>query len=118
MPHRLVSRALALMGVCTLSALVLLPLSAQAKKGKKYALLVGVTDYKNASLNPLKFTENDVEELAKLLRAKASGFDEVRVLSHTRGKKDANDLPTAANIEKAIDDLVADKGRTTRSSSA
>jgi uncharacterized caspase-like protein len=74
-------------------------------------LLVRVTNYSNAALRPLKYTENDVKELAKLLLCKASGFDEMRVLSPTRGKKDKADLPTTDNIEKAIDDLVQKKER-------
>ena len=36
-------------------------------KGKKSALLVGVTEYDSSKFTTLKFTDNDVEELAKVL---------------------------------------------------
>lgn len=78
-------------------------------KGKKYALLVGVTEYKGEQFASLRYTENDVEKLADIL--KQAGFDKVRLLSNKVGKKDAADAPTAANIKKAIDELVEDKGR-------
>src|SRR4051794_28118030 len=70
----------------------------QAVKGKKYALLVGVAAYNHSQLPDLKFTENDVEALAEVLRKPKGGFDSVRVLSTTRGKKNRADMPTKANI--------------------
>ena len=81
MSQRSIVRGLALAGVCLTSALVLTPILAQAKKGKSYALLVGVRDYEHAALNTLAYTENDVEELAKLLDRPGSPFHKnVRVL--------------------------------------
>ena len=38
----------------------------------------------------------DAEELAKLLLSPAAGFDSVRVLTTSRGKKDKKDDPTSA----------------------
>ena len=101
--------------LCSLPLLALLVLAvpgeAQQAKGKKYALLVGVTDYNHASLQPLKYTENDVEKMAKLLNQPGSGFANVRLLTSTRGKKHAADAPTGANIKKALAELIADKTR-------
>src|SRR5262249_27616980 len=70
-------------------AALLLPLAdtgrAAPAKGKKYALLVGVKKYKDDKLGDLKYTENDVEELAKLLSSSEGGFSRVIVLTATRG---------------------------------
>jgi hypothetical protein len=75
------------------AALVLLDASqAQTAKGKKHALLVGVRQYAHDSLPDLKHTENDVEEVARVLAR--SGY-RVRLLTSTRGKKAANARPTA-----------------------
>jgi hypothetical protein len=53
------------------AALVLLDgTQAQTDKGKKYALLVGVLEYDSSLLEKLKYAENDVEELGKLLSGK------------------------------------------------
>jgi formylglycine-generating enzyme required for sulfatase activity len=85
--------------------------SDDAKKGKGYALLVGVKDYGGRStLGALKYTENDVEELAKVLDVKGSPFEgNVRILTCTRGKKDKADAPTAENIQKAVRTLIKGK---------
>ncbi len=85
-------------------------LHAQPPAGKKYAVLVGITKYRHTSLTELKHTENDVEEMAKLLKSRM-GYTRVRVLTTTRGKKNAEDAPTAENIQKALTELRADKGR-------
>src|SRR5262245_16969431 len=99
---------------CTLTLLLSgLALAAQAPpkapKGKRYALLVGVTEYKHSAFGTLKYTENDVEKLAALLKDPRSGFTEVRVLSTARGKKDRDDAPTAENVSKALADLVKER---------
>jgi hypothetical protein len=75
-----------------------------APKGNSYALLIGERDYvARSTLGPLKYTENDVEELAKVLKRAGSPFrGNVRVLTCTRGTKDNKDQPRAANIRKAI----------------
>src|SRR5262245_11427805 len=90
-------------------ALLIAPARADAPKGKKYALLVGVTEYQGDQFSTLKYTENDVEKLAAALAR--AGFDKVRVLSNGRGQKDKKDAPTAANVRSAIDELVANKGK-------
>jgi hypothetical protein len=76
---------------------------AQTGKGKRYALLVGVKEYDHHKLAPLRFTENDVVEMAKLLRP--AGY-EVTVLCDSTGAK-----PTTANVKKALKELLAGKRR-------
>src|SRR5215204_2355046 len=99
-----------------LFAFAILPLLgpgwAQEKKekvGKKYALLIGVREYRNDQLTTLKCTENDAEELARQLEKKEAGFEKVVVLSTSRGKKDAKQAPTAANIRAALAELFKDR---------
>lgn len=87
-----------------------LPLTASAQaKGKKYALLIGINDYTHSKLSELRFPENDVNELAEILEKPAAGFASVRVLTGTIGKSNALARPTKANIEKALEDLLANK---------
>jgi formylglycine-generating enzyme required for sulfatase activity len=81
-----------------------------AAKGKKYALLVGVSYYKNFAYSPLRGTKNDVVELAKVLREPECGF-EVTLLTSEPGHKDPKVAPTAANIRKELKNLLAGKGR-------
>src|SRR5262249_37183139 len=73
---------------------------AQGGKGKKYALLAGITHYNSTELAKLRYTENDVEELARVF--KGAGFAEAVVLTTSRGQKDRKDAPTAANIRAAL----------------
>jgi formylglycine-generating enzyme required for sulfatase activity len=75
--------------------------------GKKLALVVGVRDYDSTKFDSLQFTENDAEELAKVL-AKQSSFT-VRVLTTTRGKKREADAPTLKNLQAEIKALLARK---------
>jgi formylglycine-generating enzyme required for sulfatase activity len=67
--------------------------------GRKLAFLVGVKTYEHADLRDLDFPENDVEELAAVL--KNDGF-EIVVLTTTRGKTDARSKPTAENLRKRL----------------
>jgi formylglycine-generating enzyme required for sulfatase activity len=95
-----------------LAALVLLgfvlPGWTQPDRGKKHALLVGVRTYDSDKFEDLKYPENDVEELAKVLTDRA-GFISVRVLSTSRGARRTADAPTAANVRAAIKALLAKK---------
>jgi TPR repeat protein/uncharacterized caspase-like protein len=104
-----------------LLALLLAPLTASpawgdeapatnAPAGKKFALLVGVRTYGHSKLPDLQYTENDVEDLARLLQKKPAGWARVRLLTSTRGKKRAADRPTVKNIRAALKALLA--GRT------
>jgi uncharacterized protein len=85
-----------------LAALLSSVASAQAA-GKRYALLVGVKEYEHADFSNLKYTENDAEELAKVLTD--AKYDEVVVLTATRGKKDKSLLPTAKNVRDQLKKL-------------
>src|SRR5947209_3062908 len=104
-----------LLGVSALAIVLgfVIPAWTDTPKGKSYALLIGVKDYgERATLGPLKYTENDVEELAKVLDKPGSPFHgNVRLLTCTRGKKKAADAPTAANIHQAIQALIKGKGK-------
>src|SRR4051794_32359428 len=73
-------------------------------KGKKYALLVGVKSYEHRKLSDLQYTENDAEGLAAVL--KKGGYDEVLVLTTSRGEKDATSKPTKANIDRELKRLL------------
>src|SRR5262245_37841287 len=84
-----------LLAVALLAALAgAAPSAAQPVAGKKYAVLVGVKTYNHARLPDLRFTGNDVTELAGLLRP--AGYD-VTLLTDTQGQK-----PTADNIRAAL----------------
>lgn len=94
------------------AALVLEPIQAQDEGRRGFALLVGVRNYDHADLTPLQNTENDVEGLAKLLDRPGSPFHgNVRLLTSTRGKRAADDAPTAANIRKEVGKLIAGRKR-------
>jgi hypothetical protein len=83
---------------CALACAALLA-DGPTSAGKKYALLVGVKEYEHSALTNLRYTENDVTELAKLLEA--NGY-EVVVLTAAAGKENPKRLPTKANIERAM----------------
>jgi hypothetical protein len=104
-----------LLGVALLSSFAVSlalpgPSAAETTTGKKHALLVGVRTYDSTKFEPLRYTENDAEELARVL-ADTAGFHSVRVLTSTRGLSKPSDAPTAANIRAAIKALLAGKGR-------
>src|ERR1700722_14956011 len=66
---------------------------------RKLAFLVGVKAYDHPELKKLEFTENDVDELARVLTDQ--GF-KVTVLTTARGRSDAAAKPTAANIRERL----------------
>jgi uncharacterized caspase-like protein len=96
-----------------LGAALVLPLAAESEKprGKKYALLVGVNSYEHARLPNLKYAENDVTELAKVLRAKTAGFARVVLLTTAAGKKSARARPTGKNIRAELKTILARRTR-------
>jgi formylglycine-generating enzyme required for sulfatase activity/uncharacterized caspase-like protein len=110
-PQRLRRVGLLAVSAAAVALVALLPGHARQAAGKRYALLVGVSDYKNAFYTNLSGTENDVVELARVLEKPSSGFASIRLLTTTRGKKDPKDAPTAANIRKELEKLAAGKGR-------
>ena len=85
------------------------PIMGQQNAGKKYALLVGVKDYQHNKLPSLRYTENDVLELAKVLQ---QGNYEVTLLCDMEGKKDAERGPSRANIDKHLKELLRKCQRT------
>ena len=85
--------------LATLATLPICAVPARAA-GKRYALLVGVREYDHSDLAALKYTENDVEELALVLTD--AGYAEVVVLTTTRGKTTAARKPTAKNIRAEL----------------
>jgi enterochelin esterase family protein len=72
----------------------------QPPAGKKVALLVGVRKYKKEELSDLKFTENDVNDLAALLRQ--NGYRRVVVLTQKNGANNPDLLPTGDNIREYL----------------
>jgi hypothetical protein len=95
---------------CCLLAL-LVSVSAARAEGRKFALLVGVRSYDHAKLPDLKYTENDVEDLATLLERRGAGFNRVVVLSTQRGKKRPTLQPNAANIRTVLKNLMRGRRR-------
>lgn len=77
--------------------------AAEVQVGRKLALLVGVKDYDHAQLNNLQYAENDVEELADVLRKQK--FEVVLLTTHL-GKQDPKKLPTAANVKAELANLL------------
>jgi hypothetical protein len=92
-------------------AVLLVPVSTLRAEGRKYALLVGVRDYDHAKLPDLQFTENDVEDLSRLLEGRGAGFDRVVLLSTQRGKTRPTLQPTARNIRTALKNLLRGRRR-------
>jgi hypothetical protein len=80
----------------------------QPERGRKFVLLVGVRKYESGKFNELRFTENDVEALARILGGRG-GFTSVRVLSTSRGQKQEKDAPTASNFHREMKELLAKK---------
>jgi hypothetical protein len=106
-PQPLSCRLLPVLLLSSVAAGLLLPVRGAAPVGKKYALLVGIKEYEDRDLPDLKFTENDVEDLAALLRRKSAGFASVRVLTTSRGRKRGADRPTLKNIRAALQALLS-----------
>ena len=76
-----------------------------AVAGEKYALLVGVQQYRKSELRSLDFTENDVTDLAEVL--KGAGFPEENVVlltkAHADEERDLRYQPLAQNIRDELD---------------
>jgi TPR repeat protein len=85
-------------------ALPIAPAAAQELPARKVALLVGVKEYAHHNLSALRYTENDVTELAVLLK---KGGYEVTILCDSLGKQDPALAPTKANIEKHFKRVLA-----------
>jgi sulfatase modifying factor 1 len=77
--------------------------SASAYTGKKLALLVGCEKYKHPDLPLLDYAEEDVLELAEVLREQ--GF-KCTVLTHLTGRTNSKLEPTAENVRAALAKLI------------
>ena len=77
--------------------------------GRQYALLVGVRNYKKDELRRLDYTENDVTELAQVLRD--AGYKRVVLMTQSEALAQGdNDLePTAKNIRRELKALLEDR---------
>jgi formylglycine-generating enzyme required for sulfatase activity len=98
-PHRVMTTVLAL----SLSiAAGVVRAQDPARPARKFGLLVGVREYKTTALRPLKYSERDIEELARVLVD--SGFDEqnLRILTQERAAKGLRHLPTSDNIRSEL----------------
>jgi hypothetical protein len=71
--------------------------------GRKLAFLVGVKEYRHSALSNLDFPENDVTELADIL--KPLGF-QVVVLTTTIGRTNSDLNPTVSNIREQLAKLL------------
>ena len=90
-----------------LAVLFLIPLLSSAAEGVKHALLVGVQDYKGTGLGNLKYCENDVHGLAKLLPNLGYATENIILLTRKASReKDSDALrPTATNVRKWLVDV-------------
>ncbi len=76
------------------------PVAAQEQApGRKLAFLVGVKSYDHAELKDLEFPENDVKEMADVL--KREGFT-VRLMSTAAAPTDKEHFPDADNIRRQL----------------
>ncbi len=73
--------------------------------GRKLAFLVGVKEYKHSDLKNLDYPENDVEELASVL--KQQNFS-VTLLTTSGGRTNQNRLPTSENIRRQLAAILKD----------
>lgn len=97
--NRFSTMALALVA----SALLLVPAPVRAEK---YALLAGVKTYNPGELRNLEFTENDVTDLADLLRASGYRPENIRLLTRAEGEKDRRFQPLGDNLRKELHQLL------------
>ena len=79
------------------------PTSVDSAEGRRLAFLVAVTEYSHAGLDPLEFTERDINDMAK--RLVEVGFDVVS-LTPQRGKTDPKWKPTAENIRTQLPEFL------------
>jgi formylglycine-generating enzyme required for sulfatase activity len=76
--------------------------------GRKLAFLVGVRQYRHNDLKNLDYPENDVEELADLLKQK--GFAVTLLTTHA-GSSDKDRFPDAANIRRQLSAILRDASK-------
>jgi hypothetical protein len=86
--------------------------SAFDKIGERYALLIGVVNYdKPSGLRPLKYTGNDVVELAKVLQQNGYRPENILLMTDVPGVAKPDMLPESRKIAKRLGSLLRDRGR-------
>ena len=81
-----------------------------ASQGGRYALLVGVHKYSEAKeLRPLPYADNDVTELAQVLRDGGYNRDNVVLMTQTIGADELRFMPMKARILKELRLLLANR---------
>ena len=111
MPHPL-RRGLVLVGFC-LALAAMPPLAGagddDAPAGRQYALLVGVRNYDKDQLRSLQYTENDVNDLAAVL--KDAGYKRVVLMTQSEAASQGDNtlLPTAKNVRKKLAAILDDR---------
>ena len=105
---RLVRWAPLLMPALALPAVLLSlppPTQADPPQDRQYALLVGVQNYNKDELRNLDYTENDVNDLAEVL--KGAGYKHLIVLTQSAAAnlRDNSLLPTSQNIRLQLRSL-------------
>ncbi len=78
----------------------------EEKKGRTYAVVVGVRQYKKDELRPLKYADKDAAALAEAL--KGGGYRRVVLMTHESAAHDADLLPTARNIKEQLKSMAED----------
>lgn len=106
--HQVVVRCLMLLGLGVF-AIDTNDASAQETEGRRYAVLVGVKEYDRNQLRSLPYPENDVTELAEVL--KTSGFRRVELLTQTEGAKRSRALPLAKTIRETLLGVLEDRSQ-------
>lgn len=112
MLHRRPTHALLVAGLVGLTLLASARLASARtteNAGRKVALLVGVSHYRNESLKSLKYAERDVEELADVLRGCGFAAGDVKVLTHREAARDRRRLPSRQNVLEALSAILKDR---------
>lgn len=97
-----------LLATATIALLVAQPILAEPPAGKRYAVLVGVKEYQHADLDRLRYPENDVVQLGKVLEQ--LGY-QILSLTDREGAKVPERRPTRANIDRAVKATLKRTGR-------
>jgi sulfatase modifying factor 1 len=87
----------------------LAPARPEEETARRFALVVGVKDYKGTGLSDLKYTENDARDLAEVFRGQ--GYRRVVVLTQQEAftSKQRNLFPTVANIRLHLKAVLEDR---------
>lgn len=103
-----ISKSVFLSFLITICFAAFLPIKASCseKSINKYAIIVGINDYENTSVNPLHFAVNDAKEMKRILIEKM-GFTDDSVYLFTSDKKGEAE-PKLSNITFALDSVKDD----------